>query len=184
MKGKDNAEKTKFVSPENEDCYSWVFDSPAGRLLLQGNVSGLQALLFRPDEDISTGEVPEWAVKAIQQLGEYFRGERKSFELLLSPKGTAFQKKVWQTLLDIPYGKTWSYMDMARHLGDPKCIRAAGRANGKNPISIIVPCHRVIGSDGSLTGYAGGLSNKKYLLDLEAKTSGTFQTTLDFNSHD
>ena len=98
---------------------------------------------------------------------KYFEGKRNQFDLNLNPAGTDFQKKVWNELLQIPYGKTCSYLDIAKRLGDPKSIRAAATANGKNPLWIVIPCHRVIGSDGSLTGYAGGLWRKKWLLDHE-----------------
>ena len=105
---------------------------------------------------------------AINQFVEFFKGERTSFDLKLSPEGTEFQKRVWNQLREIPFGKTITYQQMANQLGDPKVIRAAASANGKNPISIIIPCHRVIGSDGSLTGYAGGLHRKKWLLEHES----------------
>ena len=101
------------------------------------------------------------------QLQEYFEGKRTDFDLKLNPKGTEFQQKVWKSLLDIPYGKTVSYMDQTKKLGDVKAIRAVASANGKNPLWIVVPCHRVIGTNGSLTGYAGGLSRKKWLLEHE-----------------
>jgi methylated-DNA-[protein]-cysteine S-methyltransferase len=103
-----------------------------------------------------------------KQFEEYFNGTRKTFDIPLSPEGTEFQKKVWTELLNIPYGETTTYQQMANKLGDPKVIRAAASANGKNPISIVIPCHRVIGSDGSLTGYAGGLHRKKWLLEHES----------------
>lgn len=101
------------------------------------------------------------------QLTEYFEGKRRNFSLPLALNGTAFQQRVWLQLSKIPFGKTWSYLDIAIKLGDPKCIRAAASANGKNPFSIVIPCHRVIGSNGSLTGYAGGLWRKRWLLDHE-----------------
>lgn len=110
---------------------------------------------------------PEILVKAARQLEEYLTGKRESFALELDPDGTDFQKKVWGLLQSIPFGKTQTYAWMADRLGDPKVIRAAASANGKNPIAIVIPCHRVIGSDGSLTGYAGGLHNKRFLLELE-----------------
>lgn len=106
----------------------------------------------------------------IEQLGEYFEGKRQVFDLPLSPQGTDFQKRVWNSLLNITFGKTCSYMDIARHLGDEKCIRAAASANGKNPIPIIIPCHRIIGSDGSLVGYAGDTWRKAWLLKHENPT--------------
>jgi methylated-DNA-[protein]-cysteine S-methyltransferase len=103
----------------------------------------------------------------VKQFEEYFEGKRTQFDLKLAPEGTEFQKKVWKQLQEIQFGKTMSYQEMANQLGNPKLIRAAASANGKNPISIIIPCHRVIGSDGSLTGYAGGLHRKKWLLEHE-----------------
>lgn len=109
--------------------------------------------------------------EAVTQLNDYFLGKRKDFTFKLNPKGTEFQQKVWQELLQIPYGKTMSYMDLSKKLGDVKAIRAVASANGKNPIWIVVPCHRVIGSDGSLTGYAGGLWRKKWLLEHENPTN-------------
>ena len=110
----------------------------------------------------------------IRQLDEYFKKELAEFDLPLAPAGTKFQKSVWTELQNIPLGKTVSYMDMAKRLGDPKVIRAAGTANGKNPIAVIIPCHRVIGSDGSLTGYAGGLKRKQWLLEHENSQTSLF----------
>lgn len=104
---------------------------------------------------------------AIEELQEYFEGNRTHFTFKIQPKGTDFQQKVWQELINIPYGKTISYLDLAKKLGDVKAIRAVASANGKNPLWIVVPCHRVIGTDGSLTGYAGGLWRKKWLLEHE-----------------
>lgn len=113
-------------------------------------------------------EIPPVLRPIVTQLQEYFEGSRTHFDIKLDPEGTTFQKKVWAQLQTIPYGKTVSYQKMANDLGDPKVIRAAASANGKNPISIVIPCHRVIGSDGSLTGYAGGLHRKKWLLEHES----------------
>ncbi len=144
-------------------------NSPIGILELQGDSSGLASVLFV--ENISEGEtfeVPHELKDAASQLTQYFEGQRTAFDLPLSPHGTDFQKRVWRQLQEIPYGKTISYQQIANSLGDPKVIRAAASANGKNPISIIIPCHRVIGSDGSLTGYAGGLHRKKWLLEHES----------------
>ncbi|EEY99911.1 methylated-DNA--protein-cysteine methyltransferase [Vibrio sp. RC586] len=104
---------------------------------------------------------------AIQQLDEYFSGLRSQFELPITAKGTAFQQSVWHALCKIPYGEIWSYQQLAEAIGNPKAVRAVGLANGKNPISIIVPCHRVVGKNGKLTGYAGGLERKAFLLNLE-----------------
>lgn len=115
----------------------------------------------------TNSDLPEILQQASAQLLEYFEEKRKTFDLNLNPDGTEFQKKVWDLLQTIPFGKTYTYAQMANKLGDPKVIRAAASANGKNPIAIVIPCHRVIGSDGSLTGYAGGLVNKKFLLELE-----------------
>lgn len=114
---------------------------------------------------------PKILEQAQQQLKEYFEGNRREFTLKLEPLGTDFQKKVWALLCKIPFGKTWTYAEMANKLGDPKVIRAAASANGKNPVAIVIPCHRVIGTNGSLTGYAGGLENKRYLLDLENRVA-------------
>lgn len=121
------------------------------------------------DSEISVSVIiPKELKPAVDQLAEYFEGKRTHFELKLNPEGTEFQKKVWKKLEEIPFGKTISYQQIANQLGDPKVIRAAASANGKNPIAIIIPCHRVIGSDGSLTGYAGGLHRKKWLLEHES----------------
>ena len=113
--------------------------------------------------------------KAREQLQEYFDGKREEFDLMLTPYGTPFQRRVWDALQQIPHGKTISYLELSRKLGDALAIRAVASANGKNPITIIIPCHRVIGSDGSLTGYAGGLHRKRFLINLE---SPVHQTTL------
>ncbi|AFL80814.1 O-6-methylguanine DNA methyltransferase [Aequorivita sublithincola DSM 14238] len=142
--------------------------TPVGILELKGNFEGLSSVLFKDDETIVISEkIPKELKDVVVQLKEYFEGKRKEFNLKLSPNGTDFQKRVWKKLQEIPFGKTVNYLQMANQLGDPKVIRAAASANGKNPISIIIPCHRVIGSDGSLTGYAGGLHRKKWLLELE-----------------
>ncbi|WP_420380178.1 methylated-DNA--[protein]-cysteine S-methyltransferase [Gilvibacter sp.] len=143
-------------------------DSPLGSLLLQGDADGIQKLSVVEDPQDPSAEIPAELQSAAQQIHEYFQGQRSSFDLKLNPQGTSFQKQVWRQLAEIPFGKTATYMDMAKRLGDPKSIRAAASANGKNPIMIIIPCHRVIGSDGSLTGYAGGLWRKKWLLEHES----------------
>lgn len=150
-------------------------NSPLGTLQITGNKEGLSSVLFIEEEVTPAKKVPEFLKNPISQLQEYFTGHRTTFDLMLNPSGTDFQKKVWSHLGTIPFGKTVSYLDMAKKLGDPKVIRAAASANGKNPISIIIPCHRVIGSDGSLTGYAGGLHRKKWLI---AHESPVTQTTL------
>jgi methylated-DNA-[protein]-cysteine S-methyltransferase len=115
--------------------------------------------------------IPNELQEAVSQLQDYFSEKRNDFSFKLNPKGTDFQQKVWQELLKIPFGKTISYLDLAKKLGDAKVIRAAASANGKNPLWIVVPCHRVIGTDGSLTGYAGGLWRKKWLLEHENPTN-------------
>ncbi len=143
-------------------------NTPIGNLQLEGTADGLTAVRFTGQSPNETHPIPESLKEAVFQLQEYFKGERTQFELKLDPGGTDFQKKVWQKLQQISFGKTASYQEMANMLGDPKVIRAAAAANGKNPIAVIIPCHRVIGSDGSLTGYAGGLHRKKWLLGHES----------------
>lgn len=143
-------------------------DTPIGVLQLQATSKGLASALFCDDQVILTRSIPKTLENSVTQIREYFRKERSVFTLSLDVNGTDFQKKVWSQLSKIPFGKTVTYLDMAKRLGDPKVIRAAASANGKNPISVIIPCHRVIGSDGSLTGYAGGLHRKKWLLDHES----------------
>tara|TARA_R110002020_G_scaffold259768_2_gene473811 strand:- start:162942 stop:163415 length:474 start_codon:yes stop_codon:yes gene_type:complete len=146
-----------------------------GMIEIKGDDSGLLSVIFLDDEYSQSLTVPACLQEAYSQLEEYFDGKRQDFQLKLTPQGTVFQQKVWKELENIPFGKTTSYLDMAKQLGDPKVIRAAASANGKNPISIIIPCHRVIGSNQSLTGYAGGLWRKKWLL---AHESPAQQTTL------
>ena len=155
---------------EQMKTYSY-FDSPVGRLLLYGG-RRLQGLVF-PEGKTRRDPAPEWTydpgsfdgVKA--QLDLYFKGQLTAFDLALDLRGTPFQKQVWQHLTAIPYGRTTTYGDLARDIGNPKAVRAVGLANGKNPVPIIVPCHRVVGKDGSLTGFGGGLAVKQFLLDLE-----------------
>ena len=143
-------------------------DTPMGMLEIKGDTSGLVSIHFIDSEATTTGVIPEVLLSAVTQLKEYFNKTRTHFQLPLNPDGTDFQKKVWKQLESIPFGKTTTYQKVANELGDPKVIRAAASANGKNPIAIIIPCHRVIGSDGSLTGYAGGLHRKKWLLEHES----------------
>jgi methylated-DNA-[protein]-cysteine S-methyltransferase len=143
-------------------------NSPIGFLEIKGDNTGVFSIYFF-DSEVEVSEIiPKELKKVVTQLNEYLEGKRISFDVKLAPRGTDFQKKVWSQLETIPFGKTTSYQQMASQLGDPKVIRAAASANGKNPISIIIPCHRVIGSDGSLTGYAGGLHRKKWLLEHES----------------
>ncbi|RLB94186.1 MAG: cysteine methyltransferase [Deltaproteobacteria bacterium] len=151
-------------------CY---FESPVGKLLLNGN--GLLEGLHFPLGKTRIEPGKDWIYKedlfleAMDQLGAYFKGERTLFDLELNVQGTDFQKRVWKELVKIPYGETISYGQLAQRIGNPKASRAVGMANGKNPISIIVPCHRVIGKNGSLTGFGGGLETKRTLLDLEKR---------------
>ncbi len=143
-------------------------ETPLGMAVISGDKDGITSVsVGQESSDRPSKEIPSHLKEAASQLKEYFDGQRTTFNLKLNPSGTDFQKKVWKELLSIPFGKTTTYLDMAKQLGDPKCIRAAASANGKNPIWIIIPCHRVLGSDGSLTGYAGGLWRKKWLLDHE-----------------
>lgn len=158
--------------------YSYM-DSPIGRLLLAGDQDHLKVLGFSSgnkargaDLDWERFDEPFRGVK--QQLQEYFAGERRTFELRLAPDATPFQASVLEALQAIPYGETSTYGEIARSLGKPKAVRAVGGANGNNPIPIIIPCHRVIGSNGTLTGFGGGLESKRFLLDLEASHSGLF----------
>ena len=148
-----------------EEAY---ISTPLGMAHIIGDSDGVQSISVLDDYKGKTEQIPKSLKDVAKQLHEYFQGHRKEFSLKLNPQGTAFQKGVWEALVEIPYGKTVSYMDLSKKLGDIKAIRAVAAANGKNPIWIIIPCHRVIGSDGSLTGYAGGLHRKKWLLDHES----------------
>lgn len=144
-----------------------IIKTPLGTTTIEGDENGISKISV-VDDDLEVSEtIPLELKKATEQLTEYFEGKRNGFDLKLNPKGTDFQKKVWTELQKIPFGKSISYLDLAKRLGDVKSIRAAASANGKNPLWIVVPCHRVIGSDGSLTGYAGGLWRKKWLLEHE-----------------
>lgn len=141
-----------------------TLQTPLGFVLIEGDLDGISKITITSEvEKISTA-IPVHLEAAAQQIEEFFLGKRKQFDLKLNPKGTDFQKKVWNQLLQIPFGKTVSYQEITNQLGDPKAIRAVANANGKNPLWIVIPCHRVIGTDGSLIGYAGGLWRKKWLL--------------------
>ena len=158
-----------------DETYYTTIDSPLGELLLAGADDGLSRLHMQAAgrTRIDAGWIRDEAPfeDAIEQLEEYFAGERREFELDLAMHGDAFERRVWTALRGSPYGETVSYGEIARDLGHPDAARAVGRANARNPVAVIVPCHRVIGADGSLTGYAGGLDNKRLLLELEAKHS-------------
>jgi methylated-DNA-[protein]-cysteine S-methyltransferase len=150
-----------------------TFDSPLGELLLVGDGRALCGL-YMQDGRTAMRVHPEWEhadepfAEARAQLGEYFDGRRTEFDLPLAFAGSQFQKRVWRALQDIPFGETINYGEQARRVGAPATPRNVGATNGRNPIAVIVPCHRVIGADGSLTGYGGGLDRKRLLLDLEA----------------
>ncbi|MBU2948158.1 methylated-DNA--[protein]-cysteine S-methyltransferase [Zobellia uliginosa] len=142
--------------------------TPLGIAKLAGDSDGLSSITVVDTEEILSKSIPSTLKNASEQLQEYFEGKRDTFQMKLNPQGTDFQKRVWDALCLIPYGKTVSYLEISKTLGDVKAIRAVASANGKNPLWIVVPCHRVIGSDGSLTGYAGGLHRKKWLLNHES----------------
>lgn len=151
-----------------------ILDTPIGPLLLVGGRRGLRTIDFphngRPAMPaVGIARDAEPLAAAAQQLREYFAGERREFDLVLDLQGTPFQREVWTALLQIPNGSTWSYGELAQHLGRPNASRAVGAANGANPIPVIVPCHRVIGANGSLTGFGGGLPIKRWLLDHERR---------------
>ena len=141
------------------------FDSPIGPMTLVQEGEALARLDF--DVPSQPEEATPLLLEACRQLREYFAGERKAFALPLAPAGTEFQKKVWAALRDIPWGETRSYGDIARAIGKPTACRAVGMANGRNPLPVFIPCHRVIGTNGSITGYSGGLEKKRFLLRLE-----------------
>ncbi|WP_415885195.1 methylated-DNA--[protein]-cysteine S-methyltransferase [Neptuniibacter sp. QD72_48] len=150
--------------------YAAIMNTALGSLLIKANNSAITSIHFLQDNET----VPELLGNAltnqcVSELSEYFAGKRVRFDVPLAPNGTKFQQSVWNALNDIPYGKTCSYGEVAKKIGNPKAARAIGMANNRNPIPIIIPCHRVLGSNGNLTGYAGGLENKSYLLNLETK---------------
>jgi len=143
--------------------------TPLGIAEIIGDANGI-AVISIHDEGIISTTIPAVLTEAVTQLNDYFNGKRNHFSFRLNPSGTDFQQKVWTELCNIPFGKTISYLDLSKKLGDVKAIRAVASANGKNPLWIAVPCHRVIGTDGSLTGYAGGLWRKKWLIEHENPT--------------
>ncbi len=152
--------------------YFTVMNSELGKITLQANDVGLLGAWFETQTTQPDGlgtEQPDHKhlLQAVKQLEEYFAGKRTTFDVAIAAEGTDFQKSVWKGLQKIPMGETWSYQDLAEHINNPKAVRAVGLANGKNPISIIVPCHRVIGKNGKLTGYAGGVERKEWLLKHE-----------------
>lgn len=157
-------------------------DSPIGPLLLAGDEAGLRLLHMETERPTELDPLWQPATHqldaACRQLDEYFAGKRKRFDLQLAPQGTEFQRAAWQALLEIPYGRTISYATQALRIGRPKAVRAIGLANGANPIAVIIPCHRVIGRDGSLTGFGGGLERKAILLRLEGAAMQPVQDQL------
>lgn len=149
------------------------YHSPLGLILIEYSSKGINKLVFSDEIEMESVNQPT-DPQIIKQLDEYFNRKRTVFDLPLDLQGTEFQLRVWNELLNIPFGRTITYKELAIKLGNLKAIRAAGTANGANPVSIIVPCHRVIGSDGSLTGYAGGLWRKKWLLEFESNACSLF----------
>lgn len=161
--------------------YTWDLPSPLGDITLAERDNALTGLVFpteRHPRDRSGAErrLTPLLTEATLQLNQYFAHQRQDFQLPLAPEGTEFQQRVWSELLHIPFGQTWSYGQLAIRLGDLKAVRAVGAANGKNPISIIIPCHRVIGADGKLVGYGGGMDRKRWLLDWEREELPLFST--------
>lgn len=159
-------------------------ESPLGELRLVAN-DGELAGVYLPGQTTAPDSTADWTRTrapfgdASAQLGQYFAGRRTSFDLRLAPQGTEFQRRVWAALLEIPYGTTTTYRELAERIGSPSAARAVGRANGANPIGIVVPCHRVIGAAGALTGYAGGIAAKRWLLELEGRSAGQLRLGVD-----
>lgn len=152
---------------------SCIIKSPLGFIKIVGDANGITSVSILNSKEEVSNAIPVVLKDAVHQLNSYFEGTLKQFTLKLNPEGSVFQKKVWHLLETIPYGKTVSYLELSKQLGDVKAIRAVANANGKNPLWIIIPCHRVIGSDGSLTGYAGGLHRKQWLLQHESPVKQT-----------
>jgi methylated-DNA-[protein]-cysteine S-methyltransferase len=169
---------TTLIS-EPLNTFTTYYQSPIGQLRISGTDSYISEIIFYDTANKSGGHrknLPPLAIQCIEQLIQYFQGERRQFDLPISQQGTPFQQEVWSELMQIPYGRTISYLDLARKLGDTKATRAVAAANGKNNVCIVVPCHRVIGSNGDLVGYSGGLKNKQALLALERKHAHGVQT--------
>ncbi|PTO78195.1 methylated-DNA--[protein]-cysteine S-methyltransferase [Vibrio splendidus] len=152
-----------------DTIYKMLYDAPIGKMIIVSNGVSLIEIDHVNHEELMTSNPDELCQLATKQLDEYFAGKRTSFDLPLQPKGTDFQLKAWVALTTIPYGETISYGEQAKRMDNPKAVRAVGGANGKNPFSIVVPCHRVIGANGTLTGYTGGMNRKEWLLDFELK---------------
>ena len=163
------------------ESFTTYYQSPVGLLQIAGTSQFISEVKFIDEPEKVTVKtestaLPPMAIQAVEQLIEYFHGQRRFFELPISQEGTPFQQKVWAELMNIPFGKTISYLELSHRLGDPKVIRAAAAANGRNDVAIIVPCHRVIGSNNQLVGYGGGLPRKKWLLQHENKIAHGVQT--------
>lgn len=165
--------------------YQTYYPSPLGKLLIKCTDEAISAILFTDTDQSSKEESSQMAVptahpeimqRCMQQLDEYFAGSRKEFNFPVMQDGTTFQQSVWRALCEIPFGKTISYLELARRIGNEKSIRAVGTTNGKNQISIVIPCHRVIGANGNLTGYGGGLWRKSWLLEHEQRIAHGVQT--------
>lgn len=153
------------------EIYQTYYNSPLGQIELTGTKEGIISIMFREDGE-QTKDIPVVLAECYQQIDEYFQGKRHSFSFNYVLNGTEFQNKVWAELAKIPYGETVSYKNIAEGIGNVKAIRAVGRANGKNMLNIVIPCHRVIGANGSLTGYGGGLWRKEWLINHEQKNMG------------
>jgi len=153
--------------------YYNTYKTAIGNICIGENNNHIVMIKFKEDVGSAVKKETPLIKETFKQLSQYFEGKRNQFDLPLHLDGTDFQVKVWNALLRIPYGQVWSYKRLAEEIGNPKACRAVGLANNRNPISIVVPCHRVIGSNGSLTGYASGLDNKRYLLDLESTTTNS-----------
>lgn len=175
--GEVSARKSRSVSNKMTTTVYCTIDSPIGPLTIAGHDGTVTHLRMVDQAHPPTGQgewveaTPDDFADVVVQLDRYFRGELTTFDVTIEMVGSEFQRQVWQALRDIPYGQTWSYGQLARHIGKPGASRAVGLANGRNPISIIVPCHRVIGADGSMTGYGGGIDRKVHLLDHERSRS-------------
>jgi methylated-DNA-[protein]-cysteine S-methyltransferase len=161
------------------ESFTTYYHSPVGQLRITGTDQYISEVVFHDTSQKPAGNkkhLPPLLITCIEQLIQYFHGERRKFELPISQEGTAFQQEVWSELLQIPYGKTISYLELAKRIGDAKATRAVAAANSRNQICIIVPCHRVIGANKELVGYSGGLWRKKWLLDMEQKVAFGVQT--------
>lgn len=160
------------------EMHTTYYSSPIGLIEITGNENGIATLYFVEEKKIISIKIHASLKECVYQLDEYFNNIRTEFDLKLNPEGTEFQQKVWKQLLKVPYGKTRSYLQISKQIGDANATRAVGNANGSNPISIIIPCHRVIGNNGKLVGYGGGLWRKEWLLNHENSTIFGKQTEL------